>query len=1000
MTGAWFDRRRLAEVWAAREVGGGASFGTGTVLVGRLVLTAWHVVADERGHAYERVLVRLLGGRLCPADVAWADPVLDAALLAVSAPGAGEPNTWQVPDGLVPARFGRLIGQDVRVACQAAGFPDSLTPTGTDREIDQVDGYINPMAGSRTDQYLITAGHRPDQGRPAPDARRAGWQGISGAAVTCGSLITGVVTEDTPGFGSHRLTAAPVHVLARQHGFRSIVERASGRRLVLEPVEMQEAFTPWYPALAPASPASLLRPEYEIVAFRPRAELGTLVEWCRSGPMLSGLLMTGPGGQGKTRLAREVASRLDAEDWAVGQLAQSEHLSAEHLRALASSARPLLLILDYAETRTAFATALVNHLAMHPSGHPVRVLMLGRTDGDWWQQLRRDVAPTAALAPHPLQLPLLEAADDALLSDARDQARRQLAAALARIPGYSAGPGPGAAQDAVPGAGHALTLHMSALAELLTGSGTAGESPEDVILSHEHSYWNRTAQHHGLGSEQQRLTALTAALLTGAATRPQAVDTLALAPGLRDTPEDTRLRLATWIHDLYPPDAPQVYWGSVHPDRLAEHHLARALTHHPELLDAVLPHITHDQALHALTVLTRALALPLPTGPLRERLQDLITAHPAALALPAITIAPQAQTPEPLLEALHPVCSSPGLMDDLRDQLYAAIPDQTQRLADHALTLADRQVGQYAEALDSRAWWRKLGQRGDTTLSQNLARALNNLSNRLAELGRWDEALAASTRAVEIRERLAAARPEVFLPDFAVSLNNLSADLAELGRREEALAASMRAVEIREELAAARPEVFLPDFAVSLNNLSADLAELGRREEALAASMRAVEIREELAAARPEVFLPGLAVSLNNQSNRLAELGRNKEALVAISRAVEIRERLATVHPDAFLPDLALSLSNCAVRQDEMGRREEALTSVTRAIAMLKNLAAARPAVFNRLLTECIAHQGALRSPGRPPRAALPQPRPRDRAAGTLHMSHRRSGTEAARPAP
>ncbi|WP_405692445.1 hypothetical protein [Streptomyces sp. NBC_00057] len=94
-----------------------------------------------------------------------------------------------MPDGLAPARFGRLIGQDVRVACQAAGFPDSLTLTGTDREIDQVDGYINPMAGSRTNHYLITAGHRPDQGRPAPAARRAGWQGISGAAVTCGSLF-------------------------------------------------------------------------------------------------------------------------------------------------------------------------------------------------------------------------------------------------------------------------------------------------------------------------------------------------------------------------------------------------------------------------------------------------------------------------------------------------------------------------------------------------------------------------------------------------------------------------------------------------------------------------------------------------------------------------------------------------------------------------------------------------------------------------------------------
>ncbi|WP_405682734.1 serine protease [Streptomyces sp. NBC_00057] len=110
MAGAWFDRCRLAEVWAAREAGGGASFGTGTVLVGRLVLTAWHVVADERGQAYERVLVRLLGGRLCPANVAWADPVLDAALLAVSAPGNRTPGkcrtAWRRPgSGVSSARM-------------------------------------------------------------------------------------------------------------------------------------------------------------------------------------------------------------------------------------------------------------------------------------------------------------------------------------------------------------------------------------------------------------------------------------------------------------------------------------------------------------------------------------------------------------------------------------------------------------------------------------------------------------------------------------------------------------------------------------------------------------------------------------------------------------------------------------------------------------------------------------------------------------------------------
>ncbi|MFD9606176.1 hypothetical protein OG609_02955 [Streptomyces sp. NBC_01224] len=71
-----------------------------------------------------------------------------------------------------------------------------------------------------------------------------------------------------------------------------------------------------------------------------------------------------------------------------------------------------------------------------------------------------------------------------------------------------------------------------------------------------------------------------------------------------------------------------------------------------------------------------------------------------------------------------------------------------------------------------------------------------------------------------------------------------------------------------------------------------------------------------------------------------------------------------------------------------------------RSVEIREDLAAARPAVFNRLLTECIAHRAALRPPDRPPRAALQQPRPRDRAAGIPHLSRRRSGTEAARQAP
>ena len=60
-----------------------------------------------------------------------------------------------------------------------------------------------------------------------------------------------------------------------------------------------------------------------------------------------------------------------------------------------------------------------------------------------------------------------------------------------------------------------------------------------------------------------------------------------------------------------------------------------------------------------------------------------------------------------------------------------------------------------------------------------------------------------------------------------MSLNNLSVRLADLGRREDALAAIEEAVDAYRELAAARPDAFPPDLAMSLNNLSVRLADLG-----------------------------------------------------------------------------------------------------------------------------------------------------------------------------
>ena len=95
-----------------------------------------------------------------------------------------------------------------------------------------------------------------------------------------------------------------------------------------------------------------------------------------------------------------------------------------------------------------------------------------------------------------------------------------------------------------------------------------------------------------------------------------------------------------------------------------------------------------------------------------------------------------------------------------------------------------------------------------------------------------------------------------------MSLNNLSVRLGDLGRREDALAAIEEATGLYRELAAARPDAFVPDLAMSLNNLSIRLGDLGRREDALAASQEATGLYRKLAAKLPDVYRQDLDQSL------------------------------------------------------------------------------------------------------------------------------------------
>ena len=184
---------------------------------------------------------------------------------------------------------------------------------------DQVSAQINPgsrRVAGRYDLTVTSAVPTPLRDRPSP------WGGLSGAGVFANGLLVAVIIVDERGsYSGDRLSAVPVYRLAADAGFTTMVSAAGGGLSgpgQLESVELDGVLSPLHRRTSrradtsARSPAMLLRPEMGVVAFHGRSELtATLVDWCQDRGLDVGVrLLTGPGGQGKTRLARHLAEQL------------------------------------------------------------------------------------------------------------------------------------------------------------------------------------------------------------------------------------------------------------------------------------------------------------------------------------------------------------------------------------------------------------------------------------------------------------------------------------------------------------------------------------------------------------------------------------------------------------------------------------------------------------------------------------------------------------------
>jgi tetratricopeptide (TPR) repeat protein len=643
--------------------------------------------------------------------------------------------------------------------------------------------------------------------------------------------------------------------------------------------------------------ARYLRPEARVVAFRPRRELDELLAWCVRGTGAGVVLVAGEGGAGKTRLALELAGSLAACGW------QPLWVPAGAEAAAAAGAQDaggaVALLVDYAETR-ADLPGLLAAAAGYDGGPALRVVLLARSAGEWWQQLASsgdEELGELLAAVMPVVLGPLAC------GGGQREVFAEAVAAFAEELGVACPDAvmAGVAPDAV-----VLVVHAAALLAVLDAATTTaagpGSDPMGGLLRHEARYWQRSAAARSLGLDLSVLRrAVAVACLAGADSEAAAAGLLSCITDLADSAE-LRGRVARWLHDLYPaagPDAAGLegaadsggrgaasWLGSLQPDLVAERLIVDECCAEPGLIPALFPGLGQDRAAQALTVLARAAA----GGPRAEGLlRDALSADLENLAVPALRVA--VETSALVAELLEHLLATRSVPAGTLELIAAAIPYPSVVLAPLAASVLQR-----------------LADTTDHGTSQRAAR-LGALGNWLGQLGRSEEALAVSEESAGIFRDLAADHPEAFRPELAVSLNNQALRLADLGRREKALAAIEEAIGIRRDLAADHPDSFRDALAATLNNLSLRLTSMGRREEALAAIEEAIGIRRDLAAARPGAFRPGLAMSLSNQAAHLADLGRWEEALAAIEDAARIYRDLAADHPDTFRPDLAEALS-------------------------------------------------------------------------------------------
>nr|WTB35286.1 hypothetical protein OG781_42685 [Streptomyces sp. NBC_00830] len=206
---------------------------------------------------------------------------------------------------------------------------------------------------------------------------------------------------------------------------------------------------------------------------------------------------------------------------------------------------------------------------------------------------------------------------------------------------------------------------------------------------------------------------------------------------------------------------------------------------------------------------------------------------------------------------------------------------------------------------------------GDLDLRLGLARACNNLANRLLSLDRPEQAAVAATRATALWPADSVGR--------ASALYFVGVSLARLERHRQAAERFNEAIAVYDDHAPLAPhqETQLSDV---LHNSALSYARLGDHAEAFACAGRAAAILHRQWQADPIAHHAPLLRALQ----MLMECGSRSDDLPAAAEAARLRVTALETHPGTDPTELALALGDLGGLQLQLDAAEDAVESFTR----------------------------------------------------------------------